>query len=102
MVAGYTRTLWSIAFGFTGDESLNLQADIAGGGGEGVSSLDYLWWPPQKIAGRYLSAALGGETPHALDAPPEHGVEVELSLDREWHREPMALDPLAQSDRSGG
>ena len=27
----------------TGDESLNLQADIAGGGGEGVSSLDYLW-----------------------------------------------------------
>ena len=47
----------------TGDESLNLQADIAGGGGEGVFSLDYLWWPPQKIAGKYLTAELGGAHP---------------------------------------
>jgi sulfide:quinone oxidoreductase len=34
-----------------GDEYVNLQADIAGGGGEGAVSYDYLWWPPQKIAG---------------------------------------------------
>lgn len=78
----------------TGDESLNLQADIAGGGGEGVSSLDYLWWPPQKVAGKYLSAELTGGSPHPFGAPPAHGVEVEVSLDREWHREPTALDPL--------
>jgi sulfide:quinone oxidoreductase len=81
----------------TGDESLNLQADIAGGGGEGVSSLDYLWWPPQKIAGKYLSAELGGRTPHELGPPPEHGIEVEVSLGTDWHREPMALDPYAPS-----
>jgi sulfide:quinone oxidoreductase len=77
----------------TGDESLNLQADIAGGGGEGVSSLDYLWWPPQKIAGKYLTAELGGRTPHSFGPPPEHGIEVEVSLGTDWHREPMALDP---------
>ena len=82
----------------TGDESLNLQADIAGGGGEGVSSLDYLWWPPQKIAGKYLSAELGGRTPHALGQAPEHGIEVEVSLGTDWHREPMALDPYAPGE----
>ena len=57
----------------TGEESLNLQADIAGGGGEGVSSLDYLWWPPQKIAGKYLTAQLSGRTPHELGPPPSTG-----------------------------
>ena len=64
-----------------GDESVNLQADIAGGGGEGVASLDYLWWPPQKIAGKYLTAELTGRTPQDLGPPPEHGIEVEVSLD---------------------
>ena len=79
----------------TGDESLNLQADIAGGGGEGVSSLDYLWWPPHKIAGKYLTAELGGRTPQPLGPPPEHGIGVEVSLGTDWHREPMALDPYS-------
>ena len=79
----------------TGDESLNLQANIGGGGGEGVSSLDYLWWPPDKIAGKYLSAELGGRTPHSLGPPPEHGIEVEVSLGADWHHDPMALDPYS-------
>ena len=78
----------------TGAESLNLEADVAGGGGEGTSSLDYLWWPPQKIAGRYLSARLEGRSPEALGPPPEHGIEVEVSLGHDWHRQPMGLDPL--------
>jgi sulfide:quinone oxidoreductase len=79
----------------TGDESLNLKADIGGGGGEGVSSLDYLWWPPYKVAGKYLSGLLGGRTPHDLEPPPEHGIEVEVSLGTDWHRDPMALDPYS-------
>jgi sulfide:quinone oxidoreductase len=78
----------------TGDESLNLETDVAGGGGVGVSSLDYLWWPPQKIAGRYLSARLEGRSPEPLGPPPEHGIEVEVSLGHDWHRQPMGLDPL--------
>lgn len=77
----------------TGDETLNMQADIGGGGGEGTTSLDPLWWPPQKIAGKYLSAMLAGNTPHELSPPPDHGIEVDVSLDRAWHGEPMALDP---------
>ena len=75
-----------------GDEYINLQADIAGGGGEGSASYDYLWWPPQKIAGKYLTAELTGRTVHELGPPPEHGIEVEVSLGSEWHRDPMALD----------
>jgi sulfide:quinone oxidoreductase len=78
----------------TGAESLNLEADVAGGGGEGISSLDYLWWPPQKIAGRYLSARLEGRSPEPLGPPPEHGIEVEVSLGHDWHRQPLGLDPL--------
>ncbi len=78
----------------TGDESLNLEADIGGGGGEGVSSLDYLWWPPQKVAGKYLSALLAGSPVHELgEAPP--GTDVSVEFPREWHSQPMALDPLS-------
>ncbi len=79
----------------TGDESLNLQANIGGGGGEGSASLDALWWPPQKIAGKYLTAMFAGDEPRDIEPPPEHGVEVEVALDREWHRQPMALDPTS-------
>ena len=79
----------------TGDESLNLQANIGGGGGEGSASLDALWWPPQKIAGKYLSAMFAGHEPRDIEPPPEHGIEVEVALDREWHRQPMALDPTS-------
>jgi sulfide:quinone oxidoreductase len=73
----------------TGDESLNLEADIGGGGGEGVSSLDYLWWPPDKVAGKYLSAQLRGGAPHPSGPPPEHGIDVEVSLERDWHGQPL-------------
>jgi hypothetical protein len=77
----------------TGEESLNLRADLAGGAGEGIASDDYLWWPPHKVAGRYLAAWLAGETPHADLEPPRRPLDVEVSLPSEWHREPMALDP---------
>jgi sulfide:quinone oxidoreductase len=77
----------------TGDASLHLQHDVAGGGGEGTASPDYLWWPPQKVAGRYLSAFLGHKTADELEPPP-HSIDVEVALPKEWHEEPMALDPL--------
>jgi sulfide:quinone oxidoreductase len=77
----------------TGDESLHLKTDLAGGAGEGRATLDYLWWPPHKISGRYLAAWLGETTPHVDLEPPRHPIDVEVSLPREWHREPMALDP---------
>jgi sulfide:quinone oxidoreductase len=77
----------------TGDESLNLRAEPAGGGGEGTASLDYLWWPPHKVGGRYLASWLANEATRFDLEPPTHSLDVEVALPAEWHREPMALDP---------
>jgi sulfide:quinone oxidoreductase len=76
-----------------GDETMSMQTEVAGGGGEGVVSPDYLWWPPHKVSGRYLAPWLAGDDTHADPEPPAHSIEVEVSLPHEWHREPMALDP---------
>jgi hypothetical protein len=78
----------------TGDDSLHMQHDAAGGGGEGTASPDSLWWPSQKVAGRYLSAWLGHTTMHAESEPPSHSIDVEVALPKDWHEDPMALDPL--------
>ena len=78
----------------TGDDSLHMQHDIAGGGGEGTASPDYLWWPPRKVAGRYLSAFLGQRSGADLE-PPAHSLDVEVALPKDWHEDPMALDPLS-------
>ena len=77
----------------TGEESLHLKHDLRGGTGEGTAALDYLWWPPHKISGRYLAAWLGETTPHGDPEPPRRPIDVEVALPTEWHREPMALDP---------
>jgi len=77
----------------TGEESLSLRHEIAGGRGEGTASADYLWWPPHKISGRYLAPFLGHEIVHDDQEPPSRSIEVELALPMEWHEQPMALDP---------
>ena len=79
-----------------GEESLNLQAPLPDGSGE--ASLDYLWWPPHKVAGRYLAPYLSGGMPGEQLREPPHGIEVTLQLPQEWHREPMALDPYGPPD----
>ena len=76
----------------TGDESVHLQAVVAGGGGEGEASLDRLWWPPQKISARYLAPFSITPRPGGSRAtapfPGRRGRPA-----KEWHEEPMALDP---------
>lgn len=81
-----------------GDESLNLQADLTGGAGEGMVSPDYLWWPPHKVGGRYLAAWLGGTEPHADMKPPSGGMDVEVLMPKDWHVEPMALEPYGPAE----
>jgi sulfide:quinone oxidoreductase len=76
----------------TGDDSLNLRSNVAGGAGEGIASPDYLWWPPHKVSGRYLGAWLAGRVSRPDPEPPRLPLDVEVALPREWHREPMALD----------
>jgi sulfide:quinone oxidoreductase len=78
----------------TGEESLSLEHSLTGGEGEGAASSDYLWWPPHKVSGRYLAAWLAGETVHLDPQPPVRSLEVEVALPKEWHRDPMALDPF--------
>ncbi len=68
----------------TGDASLNLRTEIAGGGGEGAASLDRLWWPPHKISGRYLAPLLYQEELHAQGHPPGELLDVEVPLPGEW------------------
>jgi sulfide:quinone oxidoreductase len=75
----------------TGADSLNLRHSLTGGHGEGGASLDYLWWPPGKVAGRYLAPWLAGTSPDEDLEPPSRPLEVEVSLPREWHGQPMAM-----------
>jgi sulfide:quinone oxidoreductase len=81
-----------------GEESLSLASPLTGGAGEGEASLDYLWWPPHKVAGRYLAPFLAGDIPHADLTPPAHAIDVEVELPHEWHREPMAFDPYGPAE----
>jgi sulfide:quinone oxidoreductase len=83
----------------TGADSLHMKHGLTGGQGEGVTSLDYLWWPPHKIAGRYLSAWLG-HTPAQKDLePPFRPIDVEVSWPHDWHGEPVAFDAEAPPSR---
>ncbi len=76
----------------TKSESLSLSADLSGGGGGSTASPDLLWWPSQKIAGRYLSPFLSG-TKHAFEPEASDGaLEVEVSLPTEWHGQPTGWD----------
>jgi sulfide:quinone oxidoreductase len=77
----------------TGDESVNLRSEVAGGGGEGVVSPDVLWWPPHKISGRYLAPFLYHGQMGKDPEPPRRSLDVEVALPKEWHEQPMALDP---------
>ena len=76
----------------TGDASLQLQTDVTGGGGEGIATLDRLWWPPHKISGRYLAPMLYHDEQLTEKGPPD-SIEVEVALPTEWHEQPMAIDP---------
>ncbi len=78
----------------TGDESVSLRTDVAGGGGEGEASLDSLWWPPQKIGARYLAPLLHRDQSETDTEPPRRALDVVVAYPTEWHHEPMAIDPL--------
>lgn len=79
---------------FTDIDSIFLSAPIAGGGGEGDTSPDYLWWPAHKVAGKYLAPYLAGDLGHFWPDPPEDSVDINVALPSEWHPQPMALDPV--------
>jgi sulfide:quinone oxidoreductase len=56
----------------TGREPLYVRADISGGAGDDSSvSEEALWWPPTKLAGRYLAPYLSNQAGEARDVMPE-------------------------------
>jgi sulfide:quinone oxidoreductase len=74
----------------TGGPPRYLRADISGeAGDDSTVSSRALWWPPDKIAGRYLAPYLSSQVGDAADVMPqgEHTLAVEA-----------ALDPLAPSE----
>ena len=68
----------------TGAESLGMRHDLGGGQGEGVASTHHLWWPPDKVGGRYLAPWLARRQQHTEVEPPPHLIDVEVALPGEW------------------
>jgi sulfide:quinone oxidoreductase len=62
---------------FTGDEDRFLRTGIGGGEGEGTAAVGALWWPPTKVAGRYLAPYL---YPHRPTPQPAGFTEVAVPL----------------------
>jgi len=68
----------------TGGPERYLRADISGGAGDDSTiSGEALWWPPDKLAGRYLAPYLSSQVGDASDVMPqsEHAIPVETTFD---------------------
>ena len=69
----------------TGAAARYLRADISGGAGDDSTiSTQPLWWPPNKLSGRYLAPYLSRQTGEAADVlpEPEDGIPADIALDR--------------------
>jgi sulfide:quinone oxidoreductase len=69
----------------TGGPARYLRADISGvAGDDSIVSGEALWWPPNKLCGRYLAPYLSSQLGEASDVMPqgEHAIHVETALDR--------------------
>jgi sulfide:quinone oxidoreductase len=59
----------------TGGPARYLRADISGGAGDdSTMSEEPLWWPPNKLCGRYLAPYLSSRTGEAADVMPQRRI----------------------------
>ena len=66
----------------TGGDDRFMRHAAAGGGGEGEVASHTLWWPPTKIAGRYISGYLfGRDDAQSIEAARTGHLEVEVPLE---------------------
>jgi sulfide:quinone oxidoreductase len=94
----------------TGGPARYLRADISGGAGDdSIIAGDALWWPPNKLSGRYLAPYLSSQVGDAADVMPqgEHAIRVETPLDpttpamRRTYGELCERAPLTAGPRQG-
>ena len=68
----------------TGAAARYLRSDISGcAGDDSTISSHALWWPPNKLSGRYLAPYLSRQTGEAADVMPQQkdGIALEIALD---------------------
>ena len=68
----------------TGAAARYLRADVSGGAGDDSTiSTEPLWWPPNKLCGRYLAPYLSRQAGDSADVMPQQqdGIPVEIALD---------------------
>jgi sulfide:quinone oxidoreductase len=67
----------------TGEDPEFMSKEIGGGDGEGMAAAQRLWWPPVKIAGRYLAPYLSARDPDLAIGPASTAaanVEVDVEV----------------------
>ena len=82
----------------TGGPPRHLRADISGAAGDdSLISGDALWWPPNKLSGRYLAPYLSAQLGEAADVMPQHerAIPVETALDLEAPETQASFGSLA-------
>lgn len=80
-----------------------LRSDISGGAGDDSTiSGRALWWPPNKLAGRYLGPYLSSQVGEAVDVMPKDssGIPVETRLDPSGPDHGRLLHDLSEANTS--
>jgi sulfide:quinone oxidoreductase len=67
----------------TGGSRRYLRADISAGAGDSTVSDEALWWPPNRLCGRYLAPYLSRQVGFAADVMPrdEHPIPVTIAIE---------------------
>jgi sulfide:quinone oxidoreductase len=87
----------------TGGLPRYLRSDISGAvGDDSTISGEALWWPPNKLAGRYLGPYLSSQVGEGVDVMPQDvpGIPVETALDFDASAERPALVDLSDTSAS--
>lgn len=78
----------------TGLASQYLRQDVAGGAGPGAAAPEPLWWPPTKVAGRYLGPWLAARGDEDARPPMTETIDIEVPLPADPGAAAMGIDPL--------
>jgi sulfide:quinone oxidoreductase len=87
----------------TGGPPRYLRSDLSGAvGDDSIISGEPLWWPPNKLAGRYLGPYLSSQTGEAADVMPQDlpGIPVDTALDPDAFARRPVLDDLSDASAS--